>query len=125
MDADKFIKSVGPLLKEQGFKKASATWRKDQGESVAVFNIQKSQWGGGACYVNLGVYFRDLGDDSSPTENKCHVRVRLRVGKPSAVVAAAIQWFAARASLQDARQLAKADSKRGLVLKELLDESRA
>ena len=119
MDAETFIKAVSPLLKQHGFKKSNATWRKNQGESVAVFNIQKSQWGGGACYVNLGAYFCEFGTDSSPTENKCHVRARLRVGKPQTVVSAAIQWFEARALLQDARKLADHDSKKGLVSKEL------
>jgi len=119
MDADTFIKAIGPLLKEQGFKKSNSTWRKDQGESVAVVNVQKSQWGGGTYYVNLGTYFRQLGADAAPTANKCHVQVRLPIDEPATVVAAAIEWFQARASLQAAARLADADSRKGLVFKEL------
>ena len=119
MNADTFIKAVTPLLKEQGFKKSNATWRKDHGKRVAVFNVQKSQWGGGTYYINLGMYFRAFGEDTLPVENKCHVQVRLPVEMPSAVVAAAIEWFEARASLQDAARLAETDSRKGLVFKEL------
>ncbi|WP_171011843.1 DUF4304 domain-containing protein [Pseudomonas sp. 2FE] len=120
MDTEEFIKAVSPLLKERGFKKANATWRKDQGESVAVFNVQKSQWGGGNYYINIGTYFHAFGNESTPTENKCHVRVRLSVEDPSIVISAAIEWFQARALLQDAAKLAESDSKKGLVFKELL-----
>jgi hypothetical protein len=119
MDAELFIETVQPLLKAYGFKKSNATWRKDQGESIAVFNVQKSQWGGGRYYVNIGTYFRALGNDASPTENNCHVIVRLEVQEPSLVVAAAMAWFESRASLKSAALLAETDSKKGLVFKEL------
>ncbi len=119
MDAETFIKEASSLLKQHGFKKSNATWRKDQGESIAVFNVQKSQWGGGVYYLNLGAYFHAFGNEKSPTENRCHVRVRLPVEEPSAVVLAAIEWFQARTSLQDAIKFAEADSKKGLVYKEL------
>lgn len=119
MDAELYIQEIGPLLKQNGFKKSNFTWRKDYGESIAVFNIQKSQWDGGTFYINLGVYFRAYGDEASPTESKCHVRIRIPVAEASAVVVAAVEWFEARASLQDAAVLAEADSKNGLVVKEL------
>ncbi|MCK7629189.1 DUF4304 domain-containing protein [Shewanella sp. JNE10-2] len=119
MDAELYIQDIGPLLKQNGFKKSNFTWRKDYGESIAVFNIQKSQWDRGTFYINFGVYFRAYGDEASPTENKCHVRIRIPVAEASAVVVAAVEWFEARASLQDAAVLAEADSKNGLVVKEL------
>lgn len=119
MDADTFIEIVKPLLKVHGFKKTKATWRKDQDESIAVFNVQKSPWGGGRYYVNIGTYFRALGSDQSPTENNCHVSVRLEVEEPSLVVENAMKWFSARAFLKKAALLAEADSKKGLVFKEL------
>lgn len=115
MDAESFIAAVGPLLKPEGFKKSNATWRKEQGESVAVFNVQKSAWGGETYYVNIGTYFHELGSDPLPTENKCHVRVRLEVEEPAAVVAAAMEWFQSRATLKGAALSADADSKKGLV----------
>lgn len=119
MDADSFKQAVQPLLKAHGFKKSGVTWRREQGESIAVFNVQKSGWGGGTYYVNIGAYFHALGNEQSPTENRCHVRVRLDVEDPSKAVTAAIDWFKARETLQLAASLAEADSKKGLVLKEL------
>ena len=114
MDAEQFKKAVHPLLKAHGFKKSSATWRKHQAESIAVFNIQKSQWGEGF-YVNIGMYFGALGKDRVPTENKCHVQTRLEATDPSKVVTMALRWFNRRATLRGARQLAESDSKKGLV----------
>lgn len=119
MDAEAFKKAVHPLLRQHGFKKSSSTWRREQGETIAVFNVQKSQWGGGTYYINIGTYFHALGDDLSPTENKCHVQLRLEVEDPSKVVAAALEWFQARATLKSAASLAESDSKKGLVFKEL------
>lgn len=119
MDADAFITSVHPLLKSQGFKRSSATWRRQYNESIAVLNVQKSSWDGDVYYINLGVYFHAIGSEVAPTENRCHVRVRLAIAEPEAVVANAISWFEARTTFSQARQLAEADSKKGLVFKEL------
>ncbi len=84
-----------------------------------MLNVQKSPWCGGAYYLNLGTYFHQLGTIAAPTENKCHVQVRLPIGEPSAVVSAAMEWFQARASFHAAARLAESDSKKGLVFKEL------
>lgn len=119
MDAETFKKAVHPLLKAQGFTKSGATWRKRQEESIAVFNVQKSQWGGGTYYVNVGTHFLKLGEDPSPTHNKCHVQRRLELAEPEVVVESALQWFRDRAALQSAAALAESDSKKGLVFKEL------
>lgn len=119
MDAESFKAAVAPLLKSRHFKKSGATWRREQEESIAVFNVQKSSWGGGVYYVNLGVYFRAIGTELAPTENRCHVQRRLDVDEPASVVADAISWFDARSTLIDARSLAESDSKKGLVFKEL------
>jgi hypothetical protein len=45
-----------PVLKERGFRKLGATWRKVSSEAVAVFNVQRSLYGQ-QFYINLGVYF--------------------------------------------------------------------
>ena len=123
MDSEAFIKAISPLLKQQGFTKSNTTWRKTQGESTAVFNVQKSQWDSTNYYINLGVYFRAFGNDTSPTENKCHVRVRLPIEEPKVMISNAMAWFQARASLQDAAMLAEADSTKGVVFKELRSAS--
>lgn len=119
MDAESFIQAIAPLMKAQGFKKSNATWRRSCPESIAVFNVQKSSWGGGVYYVNVGVYFPDLGSLLAPVENKCHVQRRLDVEEPSLVVAKAVDWFRERARLSDAARLAEVDSKKGLVFKEV------
>jgi hypothetical protein len=64
MNAETFIKAIAPLLKAHGFKKSNATWRRIQSESIAVLNVQKSPWGGGDYYINLGTYFFTLGVQS-------------------------------------------------------------
>jgi hypothetical protein len=125
MDAELLKRAVTPLLSSHGFKRSGTTWRRDQPESIAVFNVQKSRWGGGVFYINLGTYFRVLGNDVSPTEQKCHVRVRLEINTPARVVEAALAWFHARAALQDAALLAESDSKKGFVFKEVRNADRA
>jgi len=68
--------ALAPALKQRGFKKSGATWRRGSGDAIEVLNLQGSQWGP-SFYVNLGVYFRALGDRDQPTEYQCHVRTRL------------------------------------------------
>jgi hypothetical protein len=119
MNAESFIQAVAPLMKAQGFKKSNATWRRSGPESIAVFNVQKSPWGGCIYYINVGLYFHDLGSLLAPPENKCHVQRRLDVEAPSLVVAEALGWFRERARLSDATRLAEADSTKGLVFKEV------
>ena len=78
-----------------------------------------ASWGGGDFYINLGVYFLALGSLANPTENKCHVQVRHPLAAPSIAIENALSWFAAREHLNDAAQLADADSQKGLVFKDL------
>ncbi len=124
MTAEFFIQAITPLLKSQGFKKSSATWRRTQAESIAVLNIQKSSWGGGIYYVNVGVYFSALGALAAPTENQCHVGRRLDVEDPLLVVEKAMTWFGARSRFCEAARLADTDAKNGLVVKEVRNASR-
>jgi len=119
LDVESFISAITPLLKTHGFKKKGSTWRREQKESIAVFNVQKSQWGGGAYYINAGTYFPELGDETSPTENKCHVRRRLEIEEPSEVINKAIAWFEERASIERAKSLAESDATKGLVSSKL------
>ena len=119
MNAETFIKAIAPLLKSHGFKKSNATWRRVQSESIAVLNVQKSPWGSGDYYINLGTYFLALGSLTSPTANQCHVQVRLALAEPTVVLDGALSWFAARESLDDASRLADSDSRKGLVFKEV------
>jgi hypothetical protein len=118
--AEIYKRSFCPLLKAAGFSKSNSTWRKEQGESVAVLNLQKSRWGDGAFYLNIGVYFYALGSEVSPTENRCHVQLRLEpLPEPAEAVRQVTEWFKARSSLRQASVLAESDSKKGLVFKEV------
>lgn len=65
-----------PILKEAGYKKKGATWHYQDEEFIRVLNIQGSQWST-SFYLNLGIYIRALGGESTPAENKCHIRQRI------------------------------------------------
>jgi hypothetical protein len=65
-----------PCLKEIGFKKKGATWHRANSDFIQVVNIQGSQWSK-IFYINLGVYLKQLGDEQTPVEYKCHIRTRL------------------------------------------------
>ena len=67
---------IAQPLKELGFTKKSDTWWRQSEDAVQVLNIQKSQFGE-RIYVNLGVYLKALGPETTPPERRCHVQVRL------------------------------------------------
>jgi len=123
MDAQQFASEVTRLLKPLGFGKSSATWRKDYGESIAVLNVQKSQWGGGTYYVNVGTYFKALGADTAPPENVCHVQERIPIDAPETVVQVALDWFSSHSTYAGLRGLQAANrlQGKGLVMKVLVD----
>ena len=68
--------AFAPLLKKIGFKKRGGTWHRAKSDGIQVVNIQGSQWSR-IFYVNLGVYFPDLGKKETPAEYDCHIRSRL------------------------------------------------
>ena len=123
MKSDEFIKSVTPILKKLGFRKTRATWRKDQGESIAVFNVQKSQWDSNDFYINVGLYYHAIGDEKAPTDYRCHIRGRLDFEEPSLVVENAMKWFRSGSSFEDAKRIAKDDTRSYFVVKELKYEN--
>lgn len=69
-------RALAPALKAAGFRKSGATWWKESDTTIRVLNLQGSQWGP-SFYINLGVYFRALGDRERPSESICHIRIRL------------------------------------------------
>ncbi len=76
MDSRRELSSVvAPLLKREGFRKTGLTWRLLTTETILVVNLQKSQWSD-RFYLNCGVYFRELGAETSPVESRCHMRLR-------------------------------------------------
>ncbi|MCZ8255583.1 MAG: DUF4304 domain-containing protein [Bacteroidia bacterium] len=68
--------AIASPLKVLGFRKKACTWWRATEDTVCVLNLQKSPFGE-RLYVNLGVYLRALGQEVTPPENRCHVRVRL------------------------------------------------
>lgn len=66
-------KAFVSALNQRGFTKTGATWRKASADVISVLNLQGSQWKP-SFYINLGVYFRALGDSDKPAEYDCHVR---------------------------------------------------
>jgi len=84
-----FQRHLGPLLKSAGFTKKAATWWKSYPDSVAVLNIQGSQWGP-TLYVNLGICFRFLASKERPPIDACHLLTRLEslVPDPGVIVRA-------------------------------------
>jgi hypothetical protein len=85
MNFESFKTSIHPLLKAHGFRKSNAAWRRNQGESIAVLNVQKSRWGGGDHYISLGLYFRALGEELAPTAIRCHVQLNIEPATPTTV----------------------------------------
>jgi hypothetical protein len=111
------LEELKPLLKAQGFRKTRTTWHRISKETIAVFNVQTSQWDSDVYYINVGVYVREIGDRTDPPEYECHVRRRVRSeGKTTGqIVDEALRWFADRASVAQVKALAEVDSNYGLV----------
>lgn len=68
--------AIKPLMKDAGFKKTAFNWHRKIDSVVQVLNFQGSQWSK-SLYINLGVYFLDIGDKEKPPEYDCHIRQRL------------------------------------------------
>jgi hypothetical protein len=66
-----------------GFTQKGATLYRDQVETLAVVNLQGSQWGGRK-YVNVALWLKAVAEPDQPPENKCHVRTRLSQLVPDA-----------------------------------------
>lgn len=69
------LKAIAPVLKDAGFKKKDATWRRTKDGFIQIFNVQGSQWSK-SFYFNLGVYITALGEDKAPLEHDSHIRNR-------------------------------------------------
>lgn len=83
---DHVVDGVGRKLTKLGFKKKGNTWRRESDFGIEVFNIQGSRWGGGAFYLNVGIYLgahegnRHLFAREAnwePAESDCQLRARI------------------------------------------------
>lgn len=68
--------AIKPLMKSAGFRKTSFNWHRKSGNVVQVLNLQGSQWSK-FVFVNLGIYFSEIGSKEKPPEYECHIRERL------------------------------------------------
>ena len=68
--------AIGRATKSSSFVKKGGGWYADRNESILVISPQKSQYGQ-QYYLNLGVYFKELGSILAPKEQECHLRARL------------------------------------------------
>lgn len=91
---DVMVEALKPLLKMHRFKKTRTTWHKEIEDFILVFNVQGSQWGEDY-YINLGVYFKALGKELTPSENICHIQARLAHENKTAeeLVEEAMNWL--------------------------------
>jgi hypothetical protein len=99
-----FIQQMAPMLKQAGFKKTRSTWHKEYLETIAVFNVQASQWGP-EYYLNTAIYVKVLGPETAPPEHHCHLRSRLEMNKKSvdSIFQETISWFEKNSSLAGLR----------------------
>lgn len=77
VDAAKTIEATfAPVLKQRGFRKRGRNWfRTTSTDEHQVVNLQKSSWGGGDCYLNLG-WDPSVGRGEFRPENQCMLSLR-------------------------------------------------
>ena len=67
---------IASVLKARGFRKKARNWfRATPADEYQVVNLQKSSWGGGQCYLNLG-WDASLPSKDFHPENQCALRLR-------------------------------------------------
>lgn len=59
-----------------GFRRKGVTLYRDQPETVAVVNLQASQYGG-RYYLNIALWLKAVGEEPDPKEYHCQLRTRL------------------------------------------------
>lgn len=73
---------ITKILAPEGFHKKGRTWRLDTPETIAVVNLQRSQWSE-KFYLNLGVMVKSMDSKLEPKHYECHARRRLAEIMPS------------------------------------------
>jgi hypothetical protein len=69
-------KTLDGVAAYAGFSKHSGVWYRRQAETMAVIELQESEFGS-QYYVNVALWLLPLGDSQFPREEKCHIRTRL------------------------------------------------
>jgi len=68
---------LGGVLKPIGFRRRRSNWFRVGTSVYSIVNVQKSPWGDGVCYVNLGFSLSDRVTGGWQPEHKCSVRFRI------------------------------------------------
>lgn len=89
MPVDSITATVRGWGRDNGFRRKGTTLYRDQLETVAVVNLQGSQYGG-RYYVNVALWLKAVAEPDDPRENKCHIRTRLTQLVPDATAADAL-----------------------------------
>jgi hypothetical protein len=73
---------INNSLKQHGFKKKGLSWYKENSETITVFSLDRSRWGGELYYVYLCVNFKGIDPQLRPKYYKCHSVLRAeRIGE--------------------------------------------
>jgi hypothetical protein len=67
------------VLAPLGFARVGTTWRRNHTIAFDVVGIAQARFSSGVT-VGLGVYFKNLGNDTNPVAECCHLRTRLQGG---------------------------------------------
>jgi hypothetical protein len=59
-----------------GFQKKSGAWYRRQTDTIAVVELQKSQYGA-QYFINVALWLLHIADAKYPKEQSCHLRTRL------------------------------------------------
>lgn len=68
--------AIHTSCRDAGFTKQSGAWYLRQTETIAVIDLQKSDFGL-RYYINVALWLLPLGDARYPKEWKCHIRTRV------------------------------------------------
>jgi hypothetical protein len=77
MTKDLIKQTFREALKAQGFKEKGGSWYEECDETILVANLQKSDFSD-RYFINLAVWFKQLGKADYPKEHHCHLRIRLK-----------------------------------------------
>jgi hypothetical protein len=73
---------VDDQLKPSGFSRRRFNWFSSGSDLYRVCNLQKSTWGDGGCYINLGFAPSDQAIDGWLAQTQCWLRFRVEALRP-------------------------------------------
>lgn len=105
LSREELVLQLKPLFKAEGFKKSKSNWYKLTNDLIFVFNVQASLYSE-EYYINVGIYIKALGNESTPPEFRCHIRSRINDIKPfEEIFKEAMEWFQIHDSMEKLKEL--------------------